>query len=342
MKARRLLALPSLAALVALATALTSACSGNIELASPPPDAADAGDASDASDAGPRCTGSGIQSVVADIEPGWGEPRAMAAAAGVVHIVFAGAGEQGIVTRVPVSGGLLDEHARTGIDPSAIAVSPDGAHVFVASRGTSQIYRLDAAGNAVVAAAVAPPSSVVSDGHAGAVWTVPSADRVFAWDFAAGGGPGAIATLPRATSLLLAPDALYIAGNHSLYTLRSSLELPRAVGSACNGGMPAVTDLGDLAYCADGDTIARVDLQATKSFVVATGQTGASDVIIARGRIFWRAAPDPFTDALMVLPLDLASGPVIAATSPHGALLLARDGCDLLFTAGPSLRRLAL
>ncbi len=289
----------------------------------------------------PRCTGVPSRTVVTVADESLGEFRGMVAGGGLVHALFARAGE-GVLTRVPTTGGTLIPIATVGMDPSSIAISADASFVFVAARGSSQVFRVDSMGAIVVAQTFGAPGAVADDGRAGAFWTLPSGDTVFAFDFASA-SPKAILTSPRPLSLLRVANTLYIGGDHLL----SAYELgrdpaPHTIADRCGEGTPAVD--GQTLYCTDGDTILRIDLAGggAAPVPVAVAQFGARDLVLGAGRVFWRTAPNPERTVVMALPLDGAGGPTLLESGGAGPLLLATNGCDLYFTAGRSIVRRGL
>jgi hypothetical protein len=325
-------------ALLALTVVICGACRSEIQLGDPDSRApAPSGPAL----IPPRCPGVPSRAVVSVAESSWGDLRAIAVGGGALYALFArGAANEGVLARVPTSGGVLAEIARVGLDPSALALGPDGTFVFAGARGSSEIFRVDSSGTTVVGNARGAPSAIVADNAAGALWTLPADDAVIGWDFASG-APSTIATSPRATSLLRASGVLYIAGDHSIAAFAPGRDAsPRRIADRCDGGRPAVD--GPSLYCADAGTIARVDLASGATTVVAPAQPGARDVVLGAGRVFWRAAPSPVQTLVMSLPLDGIGGPAVVEGSGPGPLLIALDGCDLYFTAGRSLVRRGL
>ena len=327
-------------ALLALTIVLSGACRAEIQLGNP-----DSGAVTTAPTGTvvvpPRCTGVPSRAVVTMMESSWGELRAIAVRSSTLHALFARSGtNEGVLTRVPTSGGALTEIARVGIDPSALALAPDGAFVFVASRGSAQVFRVDSLGRAIVADARGAPSSIVTDDRAGAFWSVPSNDSVVAWDFATG-APGAIATSPRAASLLHVGGTLFVTGDGTLRAFAPGRDAaPRTIADRCAAGTPAID--GQTLYCADAETVARVDVTTGTAAVVAAAQPGARDLVIGGGRVFWRAAPSPGQTLVMALPLDGIGGPTVFESSGPGPLFIAVEGCDVYFTAGSSVVRRGL
>lgn len=327
-------------ALLALAVMTSGGCRSEIQLGNP-----DSG-----SIRGPptgtgvvpaRCPGVPSRAVVTVAESEWGELRGIAVGGGSVHALFArGATREGVIARVPTSGGALTELARVGVDPSALALGGDGAFVFAAARGSSQVFRVDRRGAAIVADAGGAPSAIVADGRGGALWALPSNDSIVGWDFATG-GPSAIATSARPSSLLRTDGTLYITGNRSLRAFTPGIDAaPRSIADHCDGAAPAVD--GPVLYCAEDGSIARVDLATGGASVVAAEQPGAGDLVLGAGRVFWRTAPAPGQALVMALPLDGVGGPTVFESGGPGPLLIALEGCDLYFTAGRSIVRRGL
>lgn len=288
----------------------------------------------------PRCTGDPSRAIVTVADASLGELRGMVAGGGTVHALFAGATGEGVLARVPTTGGVLTPIANVGVDPSSIAISADSAFVFVAARGSSQVFRVDSQGTVVIASAFGAPAAVADDGHAGAFWTLPSNDTVFGFDFVSA-APKAIVTSPRPLSLVRSANTLYIGG----IELLSAYELgrdaaPRKIADRCGAGAPAVD--GQVLYCADAATIVRIDLASGVAAPVAEAQYGATNLVRGAGRVFWRTAPTPAQTLVMALPLDGIGGPTLIESSGAGPLLLAIEGCDLYFTSGRSIIRRSL
>jgi hypothetical protein len=231
------------------------------------------------------------------------------------------------------------ELARVGLDPAGLALAPDGA-AFVSARGSAQVFRVSALGTALVSDARGAPGGVVSDGHAGAIWTVPTNDSLVGWDFGAG-APAVIASTPRPAALLRVDGTLYIVGDRSLQSFVPGDDAaPRTLSNRCSGGAPALD--GTSIYCAEEGSIVRVDTTTGMSSAVADGQSGALDVVAAGGRAFWRSQPTAFATTVMALPLDGIGGPTVFEESGPGPLTLALDSCDLYFSAGTAIVRVAL
>jgi hypothetical protein len=325
-------------ALLALIAVLAGACRSEIDLGNP--DAGTIPAPTGSVVLPPRCPGVPSRAVVTVVDSAWGDLRAIAAGGGTLYALFARAGtNEGVLARVPASGGTLAEVARVGLDPSALAVGPSG-FVFAAARGSAQVFRVDSLGSALVAEARGGPSSVVADDGAGAFWTVPTSDSVVTWGFA-GGTPSAIATSPRATSLLRTGGTLYITAENAVHAFEPGRDAaPRKIADRCDGGTPAVD--GTILYCSDGGSIARVELTTGTTTTVATAQPGARNLVLGAGRVFWRAAPSPAQTLVMARPLDGIGGPTVIESSGPGPLALALEGCDLYFSAGPLLIRRGL
>ena len=328
-------------ALLALTIVLSGACRSEIQLGGPDAGATSTAPTGTVVVVPPRCSGLPSRDVVTTIEASWGDVRAIAASSGVLYALFARvATNEGVLARVRSAGGMLAEVARVGLDPSALAVSPDGSFVFAASRGSAQVFRVDSLGTAIVSDARGAPSSIVTDDHAGAFWTLPSNDSIIAWDFTTS-APGAIATSPGATSLLRSGGTLFITGDATLRAFAPGRDAaPRTIAKRCGAGVPAID--GQALYCAEAGTIARVDVASGTAGVVATAQPGARDLVIGGGRVFWRASPRPGQTLVMALPLDGIGGPTVFESGGPGPLLIATQGCDLYFTAGSSLVRRGL
>ncbi len=288
-----------------------------------------------------RCPGIASRSVVAVAEPSWGDFRAVVIGGGTLYALFARRETtEGVIARVPTSGGTLTQLARVGLDPSALAIAPDASFVFASARGSSQVFRVDSMGTASVSDARGPPSAIVADDHGGAFWTIPSNDSVAGWDFARG-APSVLATSPRPSSLVRAGDTLYLRGNLSLSAFAPGRDAARReIASRCDAGTPAID--GTFVYCAESGSITRVDRVTGEAVNVATDQRGAGDVVLGAGRVFWRTTPTPSQSLVMALPLDGVSGPTVVDTSGPSALLLGVDGCDLYFTSGRSMIRRGL
>ena len=319
-----------------LTAALASACRSQISLGDP-----DGGVMTPAPALGvARCTGAPSRAVVTVAEASFGDFRGMVASHGTIHALFARPTGEGILARVPATGGVLAAIARVGLDPSSIAVSPSGSLVFVAARGSAQVFRVDAASAVIVAEAPGGPAAVVDDGHAGAFWTLPSSDTVFGFDFASA-APKALVTFARPLSLVRAANTLYIGGSHvlSAYELGQDAA-PRTIADRCGEGAPAVDE--QTLYCADQGTIVRVDLSSGVAAPVAMAQSGARDLVVGAGRVFWRATPTPARTLVMALPLDGIGGPTLLESGGAGPLMLAIDGCDLYFTVGRAIVRRGL
>ncbi len=288
----------------------------------------------------PRCTGVPAPTIVTVADPSLGEFRGMVVGGGAIHALFARPTGEGVLARVPTTGGTLTPTANVGLDPASLAISVDSSFVFVAARGSSQVFRVDSAGTVVFAAAFGAPEAVADDGHAGAFWTLPSNDTVFGYDFASS-TPTAIATSPRPMALIRVANTLYIAGNGTL----SAYELghdgaPRKIADRCGPGAPASD--GQTLYCAEADTIVRVDLASGVARAVAVAQPGARDLVLGAGRVFWRSAPSSAQTLVMALPLDGIGGPTLVESGAGGPLMLAIDGCDLYFTVGRAIVHRAL
>ncbi len=324
-------------ALSALVLVLVVACRSEISLGTP-----DAGALTDSgiTQVPPRCSGVASRSVVADVPESLGELRGLAASSDVLYALFATSANEGVLTRVPTAGGALSELARVGTGPAALAVSTDGAYVFVAARGSSQIFRVNRDGSAIVVGATGAPSSIIADDRAGAFWAVPANDAVLTWDFVTP-PPNALATSPRATSLARSSGALTIVGNHTVHAYLPGVDAaPRLLAAHCDDGVPAVD--GQRLYCVESGSITRVDLATGDATILVPAQTGATNVIVASGRLLWRARPNARQTLVMGLPLDGIGGATVLESSGPGALIMAAAGCDLYFSAGRSIVRRGL
>ncbi len=330
-------ALAALALPVGLA--LVVACRSEISLGTP--DAGPVGPDSGPTPVPPRCPGIPSRAVVADADPALGELRGVAARGDVLYALLARAGSnEGVLARVATSGGTLTELARVGSDPAGLAISPDGAYVFVAARGSSQIFRVDRNGTATVVSAGGAPSSVIADDEAGAFWSVPVNDAVLRWDFVTP-PPQAVATSARAASLARANRVLYIAGDRAIRAFTPGLDAaPRQLAAHCDDGAPAIA--GSLAYCVEAEAITRVDLATGDATIMAAAQPGATNVVVAAGRVLWRARPSDRQTLVMALPLDGIGGATVFESSGPGALIMAANGCDLYFSAGRAIVRRGL
>lgn len=326
-----------LAIMAVLVTLGVSACRSQIQLGDP--DAANGVPSpSGTVPQAPRCSGVASRSVVTVAEASWGELRRIVTGGGMLYALFSNPNtNEGVVARVPTSGGTLTELAKVGIDPVALASSRDGAFVFVSARGSSQVIRADQSGGVVVAAAGGVPAGIVGDDRAGAFWALPADDSVASWSFDAG-NPGRVATTPRANALLRIASVLYIVGDRSISVFDTAQDAaPRKLADRCNGSAPAVD--GQSLYCADAGDIVQVDLATGNATVVAAAQPGATDVVAAAGRLFWRAAQSPQQTVVMALPLDRIGGPTVfeGLAPAAGALLVAAEGCNLYFNSGRSI-----
>jgi hypothetical protein len=161
---------------------------------------------------------------------------------------------------------------------------------------------------------------------------------VVSWDFA-GGAPAVVAVVPRAQSILERDGTLFIAGDHALFALRPGEAAPVKLASVCGPGSLAFD--GDAIFCIDDGTLRRIDAATGSVLAIAGGIRGARDVVVARGRAFFRAeGADGAT--LEAVPVDGVGGPTtIEAVGPGGSAI-ATDGCGLYYSAGTSLNRRAL
>lgn len=326
--------------LVALAIVIAPGCRGEIQLGDPRANAASV-DATVATPASARCLGVPSRSVVADLQGLPGELRAIAVGAGTLHALLAVDGsDEGLLARVPTTGGALTTVATVGHDPSALALAPDGSFAFVAARASAQVFRVDRGGALLAADARGAPAAIVSDSRGGAFWTLPASDGVVGWDFARG-APAAVAASSAPSALVRAEDALLITSSGSLSVFVPGVDLaPRKIADRCDARAPV--SVGAQIYCLDGDALLRIDRADGATSVVATGQLDAGALVVGAGRLFWRATPSADRTLVMALPLDGTGGPTVVESSDAGPVLLAVDGCDLYFTAGSSIVRRGL
>lgn len=325
-------------ALFALAGALAvaSGCRSEISLGTPEADA-DGGITA----VPPRCPGVASRSVVAVSPESLGELRGLAISGDVLYALFATPTNDGVLTRVPTSGGAPSELARVGTDPAGLAVSPDGAYVFVAARGTSQVFRIDrSSGAATVVDATGAPSSIVADDAGGAFWSVPATDAVLRWDFVTP-PPRVIATSPGATSLARSGSALTIVGRRAVRVFVPGVDTaPRQLAARCDDGVPALD--GQQLYCVESESILRVDVVTGDATTLVAAQTGATNVVVGGGRVLWRVRPNDQQTLVMAFSLDGIGGPTVFESSGPGPLIMAKNGCDLYFSAGRSIVRRGL
>ena len=331
--------MPRALAALGVALVLVTACRSEVSLGTP--DASAVGPDSGSAPVPPRCPGIASRTVVAEVDPALGELRGLAVHADMLYALLAITGtNEGVLARVPRSGGTLTELARVGVDPAGLALSSDGAYVFVAARGSSQIFRVDGSGTATVVSATGAPSSIVADDRAGAFWSVPTNDAVVRWDFVTP-PPQAVATSARATSLARESGVLYIVGDHAIRAFAPGFDAaPRQLAAHCDDGTPAIA--GALAYCVEADAITRVDLTTGDATVMVAAQPGATNVVVAAGRLLWRARPSERQTLVMALPLDRIGGATVFESSGPGALIMAANGCDLYFSAGRAIVRRGL
>jgi len=265
----------------------------------------------------PESTVSGARSL-AVVPPSWGEPRALVAREGVVHVVFAG----GLLARL-ANDGTWSEVATLASNPVALAASP--TFVYAVVRGGSEVVRVDATGK-VLSASAQGATSVTVDAFGRAYWSLP--DSVVAWNFLSAGGPTKHASLDRPLFLAHDGHSLFAVGKSYLSKVSSSGATTPLV-ARCGNGAPAVTP--DSVHCADGATIVLFDLASGTGKDWVTEQAGATEVVVARGRVVWRTSTPGIGGSLMARAKD-GNGPArVLARADANTRLLATDGCSAYF-----------
>jgi hypothetical protein len=265
----------------------------------------------------PESRVSGARSL-AVVPPGWGEPRALVAREGIVHVVFAG----GLLARL-TSDGVLSEVATLAESPVALAV--DATFVYAVVRGGSEVVRVDAGGK-VLSASSQGATAVTVDPFGRAYWALP--DSIVAWNFASAGGPTKVSSMDRPLFLTHDGNGLFVVGKGYLYRVSAS-GATSALLARCGNGAPAVSP--DSVHCADGATIVSLDLVSGVGKDWVTEQPGANDVVVARGRIVWRTSSPGTRGAVMARAKD-GNGPArVLAGADANTRLLATDGCSAYF-----------
>lgn len=282
----------------------------------------------------PRCVGP-ARVVVALADDALGDLVGITAGNGWLYALLArGVEREGVVARVRTSGGELEEVAHVGNDPAALTLAANGTAAFVRFVRGTQIARIDVAGTAVLVDALGTPAAIFDDGANGAYWTNP--EGLVTWDFV-NEAPRMVATLSGAGPLLRVGTALYVVADGALHAFEPThAAVPRRYPFACDA-TPALA--GRLLYCAHDGRIVRLDLDSAETATVTPAQSGAGDVVITAGRLFWRTTPTNSRPLVMSTPLGGTGSPDVFEFAEAGPALLTTDGCDLYFNSGRSLIR---
>lgn len=269
---------------------------------------------------------------IATLDPSLGHLRAIAAHGGVVAAAFALADDSGAVALA--SGGQLTELTSFRGDPTAIAF--DGAYVYVACRASARVHRVRS-GEVITATSQPDASSITITGDGRALWT--TAGSVVTWSFA-GGAPTVVAKFPEVRALAERDGTLYLAGRHALAVLAPGEAAPVKIASVCGPG--AITVEEDHVFCIDDGALHRVQLGAGDVSALVGGIRGGTDVVVARGRAFYRSEhPEPPLTTVESVPTDGIGGrtvvDIVKAETP-----LATDGCSLFYSDGEAIHRRAL
>lgn len=276
--------------------------------------------------------GDAVVRAVAEIPSSFGEPRAMAARDGVVHVVLARSDGSGLVARTR-DGALLELAAAP--DPVALAV--DDRYDYVASKSASAILRVD--GDGSVRSATNHAATHLTVGRLGrAYWSTEA--QVFTWDFVAA-APTTIGGA-RAGTAGLAHDEndLFLLTDGALSRLRVATGQETSWGSSCGPGAPALSR--DFVHCANGSSIFALSLASGLTSEWATDQPGSATVVTARGRVLWRTATGADRGAVVSRPRDGLGEPQRLAEVDARTSLLATDGCAAYFISGRTIFSRAL
>lgn len=263
------------------------------------------------------------------VPPGWGEPRALVAREGVVHVVFAG----GLLARL-ANDGTWSEVATLASDPVALAV--DASFVYAVVRGGSEVVRVDASGK-VHSASAQGATSVTVDPFGRSYWALP--DSIVAWNFSSSGGPAKLASLNRPLFLAHDGHALFAVGQGYLLRVSASGATTPLL-ARCGNGAPAVSP--DSVHCADGATIVSVDLASGTGKDWVTEQPGATEVVVARGRVVWRTSSPGTRGGVVARAKDGNGAARVLAPADSNTRLLATDGCAVYFSSDGEIFSYAL
>lgn len=278
------------------------------------------------------CPAMETDGVIAWLEPAIGELRALAAHAGLVVAAFARPDGSGMVARA--SEGSLVEIAEVGGDPVAVAF--DGTNIYVACRASARVDRLRD-GEVVSARSQAGVSSIAIGVGGRALWTRPADGEIVSWAVDAE-RPGIIATFPRAQSIAEHDGTIYFAGLHRLARLGPGEVAPTKIADVCGPGAIAVE--GDFVYCLDDGVLQRINVGTRVIEPLVDGIEGATDVLVARGRAFFRRH-GPERSTLEAVPTDGIGGRTLVDVV-QGAAPMATDGCSLYYSDGSAIHHRSL
>jgi hypothetical protein len=278
-----------------------------------------------------------VQSVVAPVDASWGELRAMVAARGFVHLLFARpVTNRGVLARVPSAGGDLTLVAEVGLDPVALAVGESAT--FIATRGDAKIFRVAFDGTVRETNAAGAPSALATFQGETALWALPFRDEVFAWNLATG-APSALASFARVTAIDVVGGDVFMSGNGSLGVYTVGVDAtPRKIADECERA--SVASDGSFACCSYAGALFRVDVSTNARVRVATTAVDAVPLVLGANRLVFSEPLASGRPQTKTLRLDRADA-VQWIDGDSG--VLAADGCDLYSTTlgGRMLVRLA-
>ncbi len=264
---------------------------------------------------------------IAGVPIGLGDARVIMARAGVVYALLVRPDGSGVLARTV--GDVLREVATVGRDPIGLAV--DDRYAYVIAKGTSEVLRVDGAGNVRSAPNQAATHLTVGR-HGRAVWS--TGDTIVAWDFQAG-APAMVVRKSDVTGLLHDENDLFVTTPGRLFRIRATDGAESAWAAACGEGIASISS--DVVYCADGNTVFALSLATGASSPFATNQRGASTVVTSRGRVLWRTNRTESLGSVVWFAKDGLGVPSAISRADGATSLIAADGCTVYFLSDRTL-----
>jgi hypothetical protein len=299
--------------------ALLLACRSNVSLGDP-----------DAGAVAPSCEAQSGERVVASIDASLGTVRALSTDGYFLYVALAQGAGPGTLARVAVSGGTLEVVAPLDAPPSRIAL--DAAYAYVTSSASDEVWRVTKETfDVAVAKGQTGATAIVADGRGAAYWTLPALARIGTWNFAVG-APSEIVSSADPTDLALDVDTLFVEGTGGLDTIAlGSVAAPAPLAAHCGGGTIAFDE--SSVYCAEGARILRVARSSGATSELATAPGSVDGVLVAAGRVFWRASAGGRA-YVMSVPLDGIGGPTALVSIGDPGAPWAADDCGVSWVAG--------
>jgi YVTN family beta-propeller protein len=215
-----------------------------------------------------------------------------------------------------------------GSDPSAIAISPDGATAYVANRGDGTVTPIDTATNTAgtpigvgsdpSAIAISPDGATAYVGNAGdgTVTPIDTATNSAGTPIGVGSGPDAIAITPDgATAYVAAGDAVT-----PIATATNTAGTAITVGP--NASAIAITPDGATAYVAGGDVVTPIATATnTAGTAIAVGPNASAIAITPDGATAYVASAGDGLIRKDVIPIDIATNTagasILTGTNPE-------------------------